>query len=563
MIASTKRFCALLIAVTWLTIPVLCHAQAQTTISLNQPVSIFGDVLPGATSVDLHFNVSGATALRLDVIVPVDQPQLALRDPQGKIVFAPGDPDVEFVSGSTLAPGQSLPGGVFTLPTVADPPAGTWTLRAEFPAAPDRTVVLATVFLTTPWQIGIAIERESFVVGEDVSIGLMVLNDGAPVAGPFVAAPTVSVTREGASDPPVVLVGLDNGLGPDGLQDDGIYSVDYTFATVGTYRITGTVALATPLGTVQRTTTRIVHVRVPGLVVGGVTSSPRLGAGGCLSGLAVTVAAAVARADEYIFSATFEAPNGRRTTGSIRQQLPSGPASVDVMIPVEKLRSDLGIGGAYTLAEVKVFEVVEGATVLAFSASSVLQTAALNLDNACVAAVELLASLTATPVLSNRFISTVQLSFPVRVSLAGAYTLSFKVIAADGRDIDLVGGSQTLAAGLNTVSFSVPAAKLLRADGPYSVISLLVIGPAGSASIASLGATPPWQRWQFLPRISGDLDADGDVDINDRSLLLNFRNATPLVPGDRRDLNGDGRLDLIDARLLTGLTCAAGTCPLR
>ena len=263
----------------------------------------------------------------------------------------------------------------------------------------------------------------------------------------------------------------------------------------------------------------------------------------------MTVVADVARADEYTFGATLEAPNGKQTTSSFRQQLPSGPASVDVVIPVEKLQSDLGVGGAYALAEVQVFEVVEGQTVLAFRASSVLQMAEINLDNACVAAVDLQASLTTASAQNGRLIGTVQLSFPVRVSRGGAYTLSFKVIAADGSDIDLVGGSQTLEAGLNTVNFSVPAAKFLRADGPYSVISLLVIGPAGSASLASLGATPPWQRWQFLPRINGDLDADGDVDVNDRSLLLNFRNATPLVPGDRRDLNGDGRIDLIDARI--------------
>jgi hypothetical protein len=129
--------------------------------------------------------------------------------------------------------------------------------------------------------------------------------------------------------------------------------------------------------------------------------------------------------------------------------------------------------------------------------------------------------------------------------------------------VDLVGGNRFLAAGRNDMSFTLPALRFLSSDGPYRVISLLALGPAGSAQLASVGQTPAWLRWQFLPRINGDLDNDTDVDAADRAIILGVRNGAALSPGDRRDLNRDGVIDLRDGRAIVTMTCAAGACPLR
>jgi len=51
------------------------------------------------------------------------------------------------------------------------------------------------------------------------------------------------------------------------------------------------------------------------------------------------------------------------------------------------------------------------------------------------------------------------------------------------------------------------------------------------------------------------------VNAADRDLLMQYRGQSPLIPGDRRDLNGDGKIDLQDARLLIQRACTAPNCP--
>jgi hypothetical protein len=59
--------------------------------------------------------------------------------------------------------------------------------------------------------------------------------------------------------------------------------------------------------------------------------------------------------------------------------------------------------------------------------------------------------------------------------------------------------------------------------------------------------------------ISGDLDADGDVDRNDAAIILSALNTPASGTNDPRDLNKDGRIDLLDARLLATL-CTRPNC---
>jgi hypothetical protein len=60
-------------------------------------------------------------------------------------------------------------------------------------------------------------------------------------------------------------------------------------------------------------------------------------------------------------------------------------------------------------------------------------------------------------------------------------------------------------------------------------------------------------------RISGDLDGDGDVDRSDLASILGALNTAPTGPDDPRDLNKDGRIDILDARLLT-TRCTRSNC---
>jgi hypothetical protein len=163
-------------------------------------------------------------------------------------------------------------------------------------------------------------------------------------------------------------------------------------------------------------------------------------------------------------------------------------------------------------------------------------------------------------VVTDGFISAVRVTFPVFVAFAWVYTFSFKVIDADGNEMSTVFALPQLQQGANDVRVEIESAAFLAADGPFSVVAVVVFGPGGTASLAELGAPFDASRWQFTPALSGDLDNDLDVDVADRDLLLGFRRESALNPGDRRDLNRDSIINILDARLLTGMACSVDNC---
>ena len=59
--------------------------------------------------------------------------------------------------------------------------------------------------------------------------------------------------------------------------------------------------------------------------------------------------------------------------------------------------------------------------------------------------------------------------------------------------------------------------------------------------------------------IEGDLDADGDVDIDDMRIILASRNQPATDPNDPKDINGDGTITVRDARSLKHL-CTRPRC---
>ncbi len=88
-------------------------------------------------------------------------------------------------------------------------------------------------------------------------------------------------------------------------------------------------------------------------------------------------------------------------------------------------------------------------------------------------------------------------------------------------------------------------------------------GQEGVYSVAlfvSDGAMESPPDWVFItvPKL-GDLDQDGDVDNADLNSLMTARNTPANGPNDLRDLNGDLKIDALDARKLT-LLCTRPRC---
>jgi hypothetical protein len=520
---------------------VITHAAAQTVpVALNMPATVSANVLPGAVALDVPFAVSGADSIRFDLIVPVDGAALSLIDPAGNAVYAPGDARVVFHPGRTLTP--ALPGGIFVGGEFANPVDGTWTLRLRFPAASATTAVLGTVFAKSRYQVGIAIERNTLLVGEDVSVGMVVLEDGRPVTG---LSPSISVN---GGTPGAAATAVDDGRAPDGLANDGVYSIDYTFGAAGQYDVSGSVEIPTAKGPIHRTATMQVNAVAPKLGSTGNTFDILRGVNNCISALRVTASFNVRKPGRYATLIRLSAPNGKQIDIRKSATRAVGAATVEAGFSAADLKTRLGSDGPYTVSRIEVLEVGSDQLELAYRS---LNAGVFNgsLANLCAGAIELQPSLTATPVLVDAYINAIRLSFPVTVISGGFYQISFKLIGSNNQDIALLNASRALQAGPNTIELDVPADRFQNVDGPYRAISLLVVQGGTSARLDALGSTDPYARWQFTASHAGDLDGDGVVGPADGALLAQFRNQPALKPGDRRDLNRDGVIDLRDARI--------------
>lgn len=520
------------------------RAPAQTAlVALNLPATITGNITAGATSLDLPFTVSGADSLSFDLIAPVNGAVLSLIDPAGQVVLTNGDPRLSFAAGASHAP--PLPGGVFQSTELASPADGTWILRLSFPQAPGPTVALATIMARSRYQAGIAIERNTLLAGEDVSVGMVVLDNGVPVTG---LSPTLAIGSGGNVNSQS---GVDDGKSPDGRANDGVYSVDHTFATPGTYDIVGSVQIPTPKGPVLRVANAQVQVVAPLLNAGATRLDTILGTNGCVAGLRATVDVDVLKAGRYATLMRLVAPNGNLIESRASKNMTIGANSIVATFPAADIKAKLGVDGPYSLAQIDALGVGSGELTLAYrkrgAGSFNLTLAAL-----CTEAIELMPQLTVTPVLQDGHIASFNVAFPVKVRTAGFYQISYKVVGRNG-DVALVNASRNLVAGVNSITSNWAYDSFQGIDGPYRAISLLVLGGGTSARLGEIGASSAYERWQFLPKKAGDLDNDGSVGPGDVAVINQYRGLRALVPGDRRDINRDGLIDIRDARAVQAI----------
>jgi len=526
-------------------------------VQLNQPVIASTPVKPGMTHLELPFQVSASSNIRMQVIAPVSGAQFTLLDPDGTVYFQPGDVSVSFLDGASLMP--PLPGGVFQTPDIPQPESGVWKVVLDFPAATEKTVVLATLFYQSDIQTGLILQQSIYRLGDKAQLGMLVLNDGTPVTG--LDTQLIISLPDGGSD---TLSPQDNGNldNFDGLADDGLYSSAYTFQKIGRYHLEGRVNVPTPNGYVVRTAVANVDVTTPYVQNMATTASIVSGPGGCVAGINIHVTGDVLQSATYSISARLGVEGGKSVEGRMTQELSKNDVlDMDILIPSSDILTIDAQGKDYRVEQVDLISLQSQGYNLEYRELDIATFPNGSLNNLCLPPISITNSLTVTESLTQGKIGALNFSFPVTVAQAGHYTASFKITDGNGADVKLVTMSPYLQAGTNTISASLSYRDAQKSDGPFHIESVLIYGAGQSAQSSVVGASRPISRWQFAPYINGDLDGDGDVDGGDRTLLIQFRNQAALQPGDRRDLTGDGVIDLRDVRYIMSLMCVQGSCP--
>ena len=517
----------------------------------NQIIS----VTPGQTSAELPFQVEAVDNMRLNIIAPVEGVELTLLDPGGAVMLPPQDVSVSFLDGSTITP--PLPGGVFITPTIASPAEGVWTLRMEFPAATQNTIILSTLYFESRYQVGIVPGSGEFKVGEIGSINMIVLDDGQPVLN---LNPDITV-QSPALDVVKRFVGKDDGdiINADARTDDGIYSGLYHFERAGNYTLTGQVSI----GDVERTVTYVVKVTEPRIQQVDISGNIVRGPDNCIEGFNVNISAAEAQPALYVGNASLFGVNGQSARTNATMDVANvEQLSLDLLFTSNQVTGLVGVDGPYTV-NVDILSYIDGVS-LEMRQSAAYAFDDVVLSDFCIPPITINKKLSVTSALRDGFIDALEFSFPVVVRDAGEYQIAFKVVDSASQNVELFVFTQSMDHGENFVTGNVSSKLLQISDRPFSVIDILVIGENEVAQELAIGESDYFSRWQFYPNITGDLDADGDVDGADRGMLFTgFFNpiVKALEPGDRRDLNSSGFINIRDKVLLITYTCQKGVCP--
>ena len=530
-------------------------AQAgNALVSVGGPTFHEADVLPGQTTAEVLVPVSEVTRLQLQVIAPVPNPVITLENPSGAAVSLA---NATFLDGSLQSP--AIPGGSLHTPWIAQPSNGVWKVRVRFAPASARTVILVTVLAESPYKASVVLGGLNFRQGDAAAASLMLLANSSPVTGAAVSlkarAPSGQVIDLSPNDSATPQTA-------DAKANDGLYSGAIVFEEVGQYLFEGVAQFAGAAGvTVSRKAQAVAFVSAPKLALTNIFPSQRSGPNGCVAAVDINLTTRLLVPGQVVSRVVLRASNGRRMERSASLNAAAGALPLIVSFPAGDIPGELGVAGPYTVETVQVVVTSSDGTTLEGSASEAAVTPAFSLASLCVNPVSVGSRATITPQISNGYISALGVSFPISVTAAGSYRVSFRVTGGERQQI--VASSQTLlfSVGSNDVTLVVPAASLQSVDGPFQVESVLVQGPSGTTSASLVGSDANYSRWQFAPTIRGDLNADGRVDVLDRDLLARFRNIRGLQPGDRRDLDRNGVIDLRDVQLIQRMYCAAGSCP--
>lgn len=513
-------------------------------IMTGMPQYIAAPVVPGQTQAILEFPIGATERFSVEVIAPVASPSLSVSGPLG-----PVPADISYSSGDKLDP--PLPGGMFHIREIIKPENGVWRLTVSFPTAVEKTVIQANVNLVTPYRTGFTLLQDTYLLGEAISAGMIVLNNGAPVLDAQARIDVISPTGVQKS-----LALKDNGdhANLDGQAKDGIYSQRLVFDEPGQWMLTGTVQADTPQGEIERVAYAFVNVEPPAIRLENLTSTLVTSETGCVSGLNLHFDTTVLQPGKFTARAALQASNQSVITRFIRREAEvTGPFSFDLLITSEELMSAIleGAEGAYAIALADLLTETESGDRLDARYRDAGLTPPIELSALCLPMITFGLQPVFKPYISNNFIYYLDYSLPIFVGESGNYHISHRVVDRNGVQVATFSDGMFMEKGPAVIEGRFSNTQLMKYDGPLTLRSVAIFkGGTGESSFlaTSLPGDYTFERWQVGEGgyAKTDLNGDGVSNETDRLIIFNARGQKALSPGDRRDLNKDGKIDGAD-----------------
>jgi len=355
--------------------------------------------------------------------------------------------------------------------------SGDWTISVTNDGA-DSASFLVSIILNDPdIKLVASLEEPTVPAGKDLTFFGTLTNSGSPLIGSSVKA---LIQVPGSATPTEISL-LDNGVSPDLVADDGIYSATLSTSASGDYLATIVAKGTSPLFTRERFVSGIVGFSQSRL--NGIVSETLLDTNGDLlfEQLIILVSCEIDVAGDYRVFGTLTDSLGNTIDSSVETFLSTGSVSVPLIFDGRTLFEN-GVDGPFVLSrvlliegntEAKVDEIQDGFSTSAISFES-FQRSPFRLTG--VGSFDV----------SNPSMCLVTLE--LETDSRGSYSFSAALKDQFGTQIDFYANRIFLGVGKTSIQLRFNGELIGRngVDGPYLVSDFLAFGL--SRSIAAPGS---------------------------------------------------------------------------
>jgi hypothetical protein len=449
---------------------------------------------------------------------------------------------------------------VYTFPSLGP---GTYTVHFAAPTTlAEEVAVITQVLLDSPVGAALFTGQPVLVLGNPVVLTAAIFEGSTPVAGANVA---VIVQREDGTLTNLTL--RDDGGAGDHAAGDGLYSVEYMPDAPGLYSIVAEMHGRTASGVpfVRQAATQVTVVPPSSQLTGTVQDQGvDDNANQLFDRVVLSVGLTVVQAGEYRIFVHLTSAREQSLVRSATANLAVGVHTIPVNFEAAALR-ELGENGPYDIALVEVLFLGEGGGSLSDRLVDLGQTHAYRLTDFERPAIVLTGQTSDTGIDTGdpgTLFDLLEVKIGVDLLMGGSYQWSARLVDVNNTELDTAGNTGTLGVGVNMIALTFDGRKIGRngLDGPYVVTDLLMSG-AGASLMANNVAITQAYRVTSFDGAPGNLDNDTDVDLDDLTILLVDRNKSVQgsACGAACDLDGDGKITALDARLLI-LRCTRPGC---
>ncbi len=438
--------------------------------------------------------------------------------------------------------------------------AGIWEVEitgASVTSPSGKEGYLVSAWMSNPSIEMSAVTRGSVMpAGQPIVIDATLTNGGAPLLGASVSA-DVMVPSGGIE----MVVLRDDGHVPDAMAGDGVYSgASSVTSEGGIYNISVTAEGSNPA--FSRQSLLVVSVSASQSSLTGAFADAGIDSNnnGLFDALGVDVELNIESSGNYMLAAELAASNGMVISNVLeRRSLGTGIQNVRLAFSGEDIFSK-GMDGPYTLKSVRLAEETPAGDVLPLDElTNAYTTAAYRVTDFERPAIVVVGTGTESAIDSNGngLIDRLDILLDMQLRFTDSYQWTARLLDRNGTEVGFTSGSGFLNAGANaiTLRFNGSPIGANGINGPYEVTDLLISSSGGQSAVVTAAYTTAAYLANefegFNGQQEGDLNGDGCIDRVDARLLLTQIRAGSTDPA--LDLNGDGSVNISDARKLTSL----------